>query len=32
MLGWDLDKLIENTIFAMRVNEKDIDDFMESFK
>ena len=32
MLGWDLDKLIENTIFAMRVNEKDIDDFMENFK
>ena len=32
MLGWDLDELIENTICAMRVDEKDIDNFMENFK
>lgn len=32
MLGWDLDELIERTICAMRVNEKEIDNFMENFK
>ena len=30
MLGWDLDKLIEETIIAMRVDEKNIQDFMSS--
>lgn len=29
MLGWELDKLIEDTILAMRVDEKNINDFME---
>ena len=32
MLGWDLDKLIEDTIFAMRVNEEDINHFIENLK
>ena len=31
MLGWDLDKLIEQTILAMRVDEDKINKFMESF-
>ena len=31
MLGWDLDKLIEDTIFAMRVDEEEINNFMENF-
>lgn len=31
MLGWDLDKLIENTIYAMRVDEIEINDFMEKY-
>lgn len=31
MLGWELDKLIEETIFAMRENEKEINDFMENY-
>ena len=30
MLGWDLDKLIEETILAMRVDEEKINDFMNS--
>lgn len=32
MLGWDLDKLIEDTILAMRVDEENINNFMESIK
>ena len=28
MLGWDLDKLIEETILAMRVDEADINEYM----
>ena len=31
MLGWDLDKLIEETILAMRVDEEKINKFMESY-
>ena len=31
MLGWDLDKLIEQTILAMRVDEDKINKVMESF-
>ena len=31
MLAWDLDKLIEQTILAMRVDEDKINKFMESF-
>lgn len=31
MLGWDLDKLIEETILAMRVDEKNINKFMENY-
>lgn len=31
MLGWDLDKLIEETILAMRVDEESINKFMESY-
>lgn len=31
MLGWDLDKLIEDTIYAMRVDETEINNFMEKF-
>ncbi len=31
MLGWDLDKLIEETIIAMRVDEENINKFMENF-
>ena len=31
MLGWDLDKLIEQTILAMRVDEDKINKFTESF-
>ena len=31
MLGWDLDKLIEQTILAMRVDEDKINKFMKSF-
>lgn len=31
MLGWDLDKLIEETILAMRVDEKNINEFMENY-
>ncbi len=30
MLGWDLDKLIEETILAMRVDEADINEYMNS--
>lgn len=30
MLGWDLDKLIEETILAMRVDEEEINKYMES--
>ena len=30
MLGWDLDKLLEETILAMRVDEEDINKFMEN--
>ena len=30
MLGWDLDKLIEETILAMRVDEESINKYMES--
>ena len=30
MLGWDLDKLIEETILAMRVDESRINDFMSA--
>ena len=30
MLGWDLDKLISETILAMRVDEEKINDFMEN--
>ena len=30
MLGWDLDKLIEETIFAMRVDEEKINEFMNN--
>lgn len=30
MLGWDLDKLIEETILAMRVDESKINDFMSA--
>ncbi len=29
MLGWDLDKLLEETILAMRVDEKSINDYLE---
>ncbi len=32
MLGWDLDKLIEETILAMRVDEDNINNFMENFE
>lgn len=32
MLNWDLDKLIEETILAMRVDEEKINNFMENFK
>lgn len=31
MLGWDLDKLIEETILAMRVDEESINKFMENY-
>ena len=31
MLGWDLDKLIEDTIYAMRVDETEINNFMEKY-
>lgn len=31
MLGWDLDKLIEETILAMRVDEENINKFMENY-
>lgn len=31
MLGWDLDKLIEETILAMRVDEDKINKFMEQY-
>ncbi len=31
MLGWDLDKLIEDTIYAMRVDEAEINNFMEKY-
>ena len=31
MLGRDLDKLIEETILAMRVDEKNINEFMENY-
>ena len=30
MLGWELDKLIEETILAMRVDEEKINDFMNN--
>lgn len=30
MLGWELDKLIEETILAMRENEKEINEYMEN--
>ena len=30
MLGWDLDKLIEETISAMRVDEENINNYMEN--
>ena len=30
MLGWELDKLIEETILAMRVDEETINDFMRN--
>ena len=30
MLGWELDKLIEETILAMRVDEEKINDFMRN--
>jgi predicted hydrolase (HD superfamily) len=29
MLGWELDKLIEETILAMRVDEESINNYME---
>lgn len=32
MLGWDLDELIENTIYAMRVDEEKINKFMENYE
>lgn len=32
MLGWDLDELIENTIYAMRVDEEEINKFMENYE
>lgn len=32
MLGWELDKLIEETILAMRVDEEKINDFMRNYK
>lgn len=32
MLGWDLDRLISETILAMRVDETRINDFMENVK
>lgn len=32
MLGWDLDKLLEETLYAMRVDEEKINDFMENLK
>ena len=32
MLGWELDKLIEDTILAMRVDEEKINDFMRNYK
>lgn len=31
MLNWDLDKLIEQTILAMRVDEENINKFMENY-
>jgi predicted hydrolase (HD superfamily) len=31
MLGWDLDKLIEETILAMRVNEEEINNYMNIY-
>lgn len=31
MLGWDIDKLIEETILAMRQDEEDINKFMEKY-
>lgn len=31
MLGWVLDKLIEDTIYAMRVDETEINNFMEKY-
>jgi predicted hydrolase (HD superfamily) len=31
MLGWELDKLIEETILAMRVDEEKINDYMNSY-
>jgi hypothetical protein len=31
MLGWELDKLIEKTILAMRSCESNINAFMEGF-
>lgn len=31
ILGWDLDKLIEETILAMRVDEESINKFMENY-
>jgi predicted hydrolase (HD superfamily) len=30
MLGWELDKLIEETILAMRVDEEDINNYIEN--
>lgn len=32
MLGWDLDRLIEDTILAMRVDEENINDFIKGLK
>ena len=32
MLGWNLDELIENTIYAMRVDEEEINKFMENYE
>ena len=29
MLGWDLDKLIEETILAMRVDEEEINNYID---
>jgi predicted hydrolase (HD superfamily) len=31
MLGWQLDKLIEETILAMRVDEEKINNYMNSY-